>query len=80
MYNKIYCQSLGLENEKYLKNKHIIKKHESEPIQKRKLNLQIDIENGWDANTYNISDEEDDLDQSPYKLGYSENYHDSIIS
>ena len=44
---------------------------------KRNTNLEIDIKYGWNEYTYNISDDDENLEQSPSKLGYSENYFDS---
>ena len=35
---------------------------------------------GWNASTYDISDEEEELEKSPYTMGYSQNYLESLKS
>ena len=35
---------------------------------------------GWDSHTYDISDEEPYLEESPFTKGYVDNYHQSIES
>ena len=40
----------------------------------------IEDPEGWSSDTYNISDEEEKLEESPFTKGYIENYHESINS